>query len=553
MEPSREHLLSKLAWMSAPLALYLFVLQRLWVDAPVWDDYGTVLDSVMRMMDAPSAKDWLAVVVAQHNEHRIATVRLISRGVAALFGRIDFRVLVLVGNLWFVGVFLLIWAEFRDAVPAPLFAAAAFLMFQWSYYEAGIWTSGGLPNMGSVFFCFACLFFATRGRWPAAAASILFAILAIGSSANGLFPLPIAATACAVQGKRERAWLFGAASLGLWALYFWGYRSPAAHPSPMLALSSPLATAQLFLIVIGGIIPGRWAPILAGLSILAFLAWLFRKGFGKAHPTATLWIVFVLVSAAAAAAGRVGFGVFHASRYAIYSTCLLVLAFLGVYEATRPWSRPKIAFAIVGAAAASFAISWMSWRDALLFSLNGHLLAKAVPAAPDPSLARYFGMYFPNPAGSAQILLAAESHGLYVPKEQPVYPSSLRLTAAIAGSTHIGGSIDEVSVAGSRVTASGWTEIPATVPGRTFSVFPSEGIALAMKVVTTDRSDAARALRDSRLVFSGFRLELDYPSEEMARKIPESLCVAVEAPGHSASVLSRTKVSCPPLPARGTS
>ena len=149
--------------------------------------------------------------------------------------------------------------------------------------------------------------------------------------------------------------------------------------------------------------------------------------------------------------------------------------------------------------------------------------------------------------------LAAESHGLYVPKEQPVYPSSLRLTAAIAGSTHIGGSIDEVSVAGSRVTASGWTEIPATVPGRTFSVFPSEGIALAMKVVTTDRSDAARALRDSRLVFSGFRLELDYPSEEMARKIAESLCVVVEAPGHSASVLSRTKVSCPPLPARGTS
>src|SRR5260221_10237910 len=152
MEPSREHLLSKLAWMSAPLALYLFVLQRLWVDAPVWDDYGTVLDSVMRMMDAPSAKDWLAVVVAQHNEHRIATVRLISRGVAALFGRIDFRVLVLVGNLWFVGAFLLIWAEVRDAVPAPLFAAAAFLMFQCSYYEAGIWTSAGHAKHGTADF-----------------------------------------------------------------------------------------------------------------------------------------------------------------------------------------------------------------------------------------------------------------------------------------------------------------------------------------------------------------------------------------------------------------
>src|SRR5260221_4417044 len=190
----------------------------------------------------------------------------------------------------------------------------------------------------------------------------------------------------------------------------------------------------------------------------------------------------------------------------------------------------------------------MTWRDALLFSLYGHLLAKAVPAAPDPSLARYFGIAFPNLAGSAQVLLAADSHGLYVPKEQPVYPSSLRLTAAIAGSTHIGGSIDEVSVAGSRVTASGWTEIPATVPGRTFSVFPSEGIALAMKVVTTDRSDAARALSASRLVFSGFRLDLDHPSEEMTRKIPDSLCVPAETPVPSASVRSRTKVTCPPRP-----
>ena len=32
-----------IAWIAAPLAVYLFVLQRLWFNVPIWDDYDAVM------------------------------------------------------------------------------------------------------------------------------------------------------------------------------------------------------------------------------------------------------------------------------------------------------------------------------------------------------------------------------------------------------------------------------------------------------------------------------------------------------------------------------
>ena len=86
-----------------PLLVYLVVLSRLWANAPVWDDYGTVLDTLTRMGASKSAAEWLELLVHQHNEHRIFTVRLVTRAVEALPGPLDFRLLVFLGNAAFLG------------------------------------------------------------------------------------------------------------------------------------------------------------------------------------------------------------------------------------------------------------------------------------------------------------------------------------------------------------------------------------------------------------------------------------------------------------------
>ena len=534
-----------LAWVLVPLLAYLLVLRHFWFNAPVWDDYDAVLDSVMMLMDASSPREWLGALVHQHNEHRIAVPRLISWMMATLFGQVDFRVLVLIGNLGSVAIVVLAWVEFREEVAAPLFAGAAFLMLQLSYYQAALSALTALSNLGVVLFSFACLFFALRDRWPAAAASILCGILAVGSLANGLIALPMAAAACAFAGKRERAWLFASVAVALWLLYFWSYKPNPGHPSPLAALSHSLDTLQLFLIVIGSIAPGRWASMVVGTSILIALAWLTRRNVWKAHPTAGLWVAFVLLSAAAAAAGRVGFGVAHASRYAIYSSCLVVIISLSVCALTRPWSRRTIAFAVLGAAATSFAVSWASWPRAREFSFDGHLLSKTVPPSPAEP---YVGLLHPGKDWGTRILRAAEERGLYSPQEPPLHAGFVRASSNVPGEAGRAGHVDEVSVAGVRVSLTGWTHLSARVPGRTLIVFPEQGIAALQPVVTVTRPDVALALRNPDLLHSGFRLDVDYASEADARRFAAILCIAAEAPEQPLTVLSRVNVDCPAKP-----
>src|SRR5258707_8342981 len=106
------------------------------------------------------------------------------------------------------------------------------------------------------------------------------------------------------------------------------------------------------------------------------VAWLVHRRFWRTHPTVALWIAFILASAAAAAVGRIGFGIYHASRYAINSSCLVVLLFLSFWVLARPRGGRVVAGAVVAAALASFAGTWVRWERASDYSFRGRLLAK---------------------------------------------------------------------------------------------------------------------------------------------------------------------------------
>ena len=531
--------LEGLVWAAIPFALYALVLRHLWFNAPVWDDYDAILESTMRLMDASTLQEWLRLAVVQHNEHRIALARLVAWAMGSVSGRIEFPLLVLAGNLSLAGILVLAWAQFRRDVAPPLFLAAAFLLLQWSYYEAALLAMTAISNIGVIFVAFACLFLATRGGPVSLVSAALLGVIAAGTQANGLLALPMAAAACALAGMRSRALLFAAMTVAICALYFWGYSRPAHHPSPMAALADPLGAVQLFLIVIGGIVPGRWAPIPVGAALLGVLAWLTRRGLWRSHPTACLWIGFLLISAAAAAAGRIGFGVFNASRYALYSSCLVMLVFLCVCSVARPWSRRAVGSAIAGAAAVSLGVSLASWQGARAFSLDGHLLARAVPAAEGMAEPRYFGVLHPDLDLANRILNAAATRGLYWPPEAVIYPFTLRTLSTIPASAPHAGHVDAVRIEGHRLVILGWTHLSALVPQRTLALVPA-GNPTAVRVAASDRPDVAKSTGAAHLVFSGFRLEADYASAADARSAAEGMSVVVEAPGYPPAVLPLT-------------
>ena len=527
----------ELAWIALPFLAYLALLRRLWFDAPIGDDFFAILDVTMRLQDARSPGEWLQLLFSQHNEHRIVPTRLAVWLMAEVLGQVNFRFIALIGNLGLAAILFVLWLEFRDRVGAMLVAAAGFLLCQMTYYEGALLSMAACSNIGVLAFAVASFHFALRPGTGNAAAGLVLGLLATVSQANGLFALPVAAVACAILGPRRRAWVYAAVAIVAWALYMGSYQHPSYHASPLAALGRPVETLHLFVIIVGGLAPGPLLATAFGVVMLATIAWLAFGGFWRRRPAIAACVAFILLSAAAGAVARVGFGVFWASRYAVNSSCLAAIVFLLLAE-RRTWTAfPARAIVLVAAAIASLSLSWLVWPQAMAYSFRGRLLARPVPDSPQVRLAdRYFGVNFPNDDIARDFLSRAEARKLYGPREVPVFGAELRASQAPPFPGRQGGNLDSLEVAGARVVVTGWSDLSATLRGRTFTAHSPE-TPRASSLTIVGRTDMAVGAGRPDLLFSGFRWEGQYDSEEQARRAASSLCLLVQAPGYPPSAL----------------
>ena len=534
---------SALAWIGIPFLVYLGTLRHFWFNAPIWDDYDAVLWDMVRLHDARSPTEWLGLLLAQHNEHRVAFARLVTWLSMQVVGQIDFRVLTAAANLAWAGILGLLWAELRQQVRPAVLAAAAVLLLNLAYYEASLLPMAGLSNFWVVLFAFASLYFALREGSRNAALGLAFGLVAVVTQASGLLVLPLAAAFCMLSRRPSRAALYGAAALLLWSWYFIGFYRPGHHPTLLFAVSHPWEAVRVFLLIAGGLFPKVNHSIAVAVVLLIAIAWALRRGLWRRSPVMCAWIAFILVSAALITVARAGFGVYHASRYAIYGSTLMVLALLSVAIVTAPWKRPVVVAVVIASVCMSVWISWTSLPHASTYTFRARLLAKAQPQAPDMATDPYFGVFYPVLPHAHLALEGAERRGLWRAREGQVHPTAVRFEDAIPASYPRAGRVDRIDHSGRRVIVVGWSHLPASMPGRVLTV-AGGARPIESWVKIASRPDVATATGAPALVYSGFELRLDYASEEAARVGAASLCVAAEAPGQGVRMLAGTP-GCP--------
>jgi hypothetical protein len=222
----------------------------------------------------------------------------------------------------------------------------------------------------------------------------------------------------------------------------------------------------------------------------------------------------------------------------------VVLLFLSLWVLARPRGARAVAGAVVAAALASFALTGITWDKAAHYAFSGRLLAKLSPASTAETDRRYFGVLFPL-ARSEYALDGAARRGLYAPREVTLYAYDLNDMPALPATMRRAGNVDDVGAAGNRVVARGWTDIVPLEPGRTLSVHTAAGAPVAMAVVTMERIDVAELMRAAPLLYSGFRLTVEYATAEDAARAAASLCVVAEAPGYPVTLLDRGNAPCP--------
>ncbi len=312
---------------------------------PFYDDYNVVLKTILDWKSSGTFSEKLSQLFAQHNEHRLVVVRSISLLDYFLRGKIVFIDLIWLGNLSLLVVGWVLyksrgsWVVGRgQKTSSPFFTfhfslfTTSLLLFQFQSWDNQFWAMASIQNFGIYAFVCLSVHFATQQK-PYHA--LLFATLCIGTSGSGLFIVPTLLLFYFIQ-KQWRNLTISAVVLGtLCLLYFYQYQSSSQNGSVIdrLLHGNWLEMAMFFGAFLGNNLYHPSLPFIApivGWVGACWVLYLFFSKYYKVNPTLFYILVFILLTAIAAALLRSSRGLEGAypSRYRITSSLFLATIFL---------------------------------------------------------------------------------------------------------------------------------------------------------------------------------------------------------------------------------
>jgi hypothetical protein len=339
---------------------FALIWQAYAVNVAKWDDHA-LREFLFNFDKETTLSGKIYLLFKQHNEHRIVYDRIVTLLDYALTGKLNFRHLMLVGNLSLVGLLVIFVAILRHEKRPALYALpVALLLFNLSQWENMFWGMAALQNFSVVLWVLGSLYFLSyTNRWTMA---FLLAVLATLTSGNGMliWPLGFMLLALQIDGSTDRLrqlllWTAGALLVVL--LYFVGFEKPEGNPPDRGSITAISKSWLAFNGAAAEILPGttalRNSTLLGGALILLtifFLTaglWTYRSviltipnrfrrsvaGNTRLIPASTLFfwgsVVFLLATAAVVAWSRTGFGaeLIITSRYKIYTLTLLALLY----------------------------------------------------------------------------------------------------------------------------------------------------------------------------------------------------------------------------------
>ncbi|MDD5595089.1 MAG: hypothetical protein PHY94_02470 [Candidatus Omnitrophica bacterium] len=329
----------------ALLPIYCFYLMIFAFSAniPYWDDYDSILNFTNNFLES-NPQNKATLIFSQHNEHRIVFSRVVTLFFYYLTGKINFRLLALVGNLSLIGLAVILFksVEFTKE-KLSYFIPILFFIFQPQYWGDIYFATSALSNLPVLFFSVASLYALKKGSIQYFVLSLFLAILSTFTNGNGMLVF-LAALPCLVFDKKYRkSILWALAGIGCTLIYFYGYLKPVSHPSIYNAIFvHPLATIGYYFNFLGscfsvfGMV--RFLPFLVGILFTLYFVYLVKIKFYKKNFVIFSFFTFLFITAIVTALCRSGFELLP-SRYKIISILILALSYLSF---TQIFAETKI-------------------------------------------------------------------------------------------------------------------------------------------------------------------------------------------------------------------
>ena len=336
---------------------------RAYSPVPFWDMWNGYLEFFTKVSDGQWSAWW-----TQHNEHRIVLARVFFWLDLSFFdGQVWFLMIINYALLALVCfLFYIIWKEVEpDKEKAWVGYFLIAWLFLWSQNENLQWGFQSQFILAQllplVSFYFLHLSFSDKNKeMKFFVAAIFFAILSIGSMANGILALPlIFVFVLIMKAEWRKIILTGVFSVIFIGMYFYEYNAPVSHGSLHQAiLKNPIGLLHYMAVYVGGPFSfgsktvGLWMATVAGIFfIFSSIYFAFRvlssRQKNSLQLTLLMFILFVGGSALGTGGGRLVFGIDQAlsSRYMTPSlmawAALFILYYMNSLMA-RTWSNKKL-------------------------------------------------------------------------------------------------------------------------------------------------------------------------------------------------------------------
>jgi hypothetical protein len=227
------------------------------------DDFH-LLKTVLWMQDVSGFSAKLDFLMQQHNEHRILFPRLLTWLDYKIEGSINWKTLILIGNLIWVANLYFFWEGFKSLkAPAWMFVAIPFIFLQPQYTDNVTWAISILQQSVVVFWfsLLAYLYSKNKYYW-----ALLIAVVATFTHGNGIFSFFIGIILASLDRKWRVAIIWGLAWLVVGMIYFWGFHKGQAADFEK-SLSDPIRLLGAFVAFFGAVTQLRSVNVIVSVAM----------------------------------------------------------------------------------------------------------------------------------------------------------------------------------------------------------------------------------------------------------------------------------------------
>ncbi len=528
-----------------PVMFFFHTVRSMSVNAPIGDDFDAVLLFLNRFLTS-GAGERLRLIFSQHNEHRIAFNRLATLVFYYAGGVVDFRALILFGNLALVGLACVLFAAFRGTASEKsskwaYFIPVTFILFDLQYRESINWAMASMSNFYVLYFCALSLYLLCAfTSAPAFAFALALAVAAAYTQGGGVFVGFVGLAVLLLRKDMKGALVWAIVYGGAAALYFYGYAKPPGTPDGVALLrAAPLVPARFFLAMLGAALP---VPELAGVLMLAYFAFLTVRRYYRENAAVYAMLVYLLITVAATAVTRSGYGLDQAlsSRYRVIPVMMLALYYISAAELITGQRLKRYFLGAMIAASVVFNVQAYSSNISTLITQRGLLTYGMLKWE-----AVGTGLIYPFQDKAGEILSDSIRLGVYSPGVDASVVEARPADGYVDFPPRPGGvkfGMETVATGGKHLVVDGWAfaQGARAGEGRAYVVLVSGSKTHVFTTISRQRPDVAAHFKDERVGGSGFFCLIPRPLVPTGEY---SVGVLIEGRGANAFALTGRRIN----------